>query len=182
MKLDDRRYEELKDIVASMFEIFDVRCVPINCFEIADKMGVKLIPYSSFSKRKQQVLKDKSIDGFSTLDSDGVFKIFYNDEQPYERRQNTIMHEIGHILLDHSEDSDLAEAEVKFFAKFALAPPVLVHKFKCKNYLDIARIFEISLEASLYAWNYYQKWLKHASGKYLSCDLRIWRQVQENIS
>ena len=78
MKLDDRRYEELKDIVASMFEIFDVRCVPINCFEIADKMGVKLIPYSSFSKRKQQVLKDKSIDGFSTLDSDGVFKIFYN--------------------------------------------------------------------------------------------------------
>ena len=27
------------------------------------------------------------------------------------------MHECGHIVLDHTEDSELAEAEAKFFAK-----------------------------------------------------------------
>ena len=86
------------------------------------------------------------------------------------------MHELGHIVLDHSEDSDLAEAEVKFFAKFALAPPVLVHKFKCEDYRDIAHIFEISFEAAKYAWEYYLKWRKHASNKYLMYDVRIWNQ------
>lgn len=34
-----------------------------------------------------------------------------------------MLHEIGHIILDHSEDSNLAEDEVKFFAKYALVPP-----------------------------------------------------------
>ena len=46
----------------------------------------------------------------------------------YDRRiRFTIMHEIGHIVLDHTEHSDLAESEANFFAKYALAPPPLVH-------------------------------------------------------
>ena len=66
------------------------------------------------------------------------------------------MHEIGHIVLDHSEDSELAEKEVKFFAKYALAPPVLIHKLKLDNPESIAQTFEISYEAACYAYSYYQ--------------------------
>lgn len=60
------------------------------------------------------------------------------------------MHEIGHIVLDHSEDSELAEKEVKFFAKYALVPPVLVHKLKLDNPMDIIDIFDVSFEAACY--------------------------------
>lgn len=43
------------------------------------------------------------------------------------------MHEIGHIVLDHSEGSELAEVEARFFAKYALAPPPLIHKLRLQN-------------------------------------------------
>ena len=56
----------------------------------------------------------------------------------YGRINNTIMHEIGHIVLDHSEDSELAEKEVKFFAKYALVPPVLVHKLKLAANMNLS--------------------------------------------
>ncbi len=177
MKLDYQRYEEIKEIIASMFEQLNIRCVPINCFEIATRMNIKLIPYSYFSKEKRLILEKKSSDGFSTMDNNKNWKIFYNDFKHYDRINSTLMHEIGHIVLNHSEDSDLAESEVKFFSKYALAPPVLVHKFNCKSPTDIVMIFDISYEASLYAWEYYQKWLRYASNKGLLCDVRIWYQV-----
>ena len=76
------------------------------------------------------------------------------------------MHEIGHIVLDHSEDSELAEKEVKFFAKYALVPPVLVHKLKLDNPMDIADVFDVSFEAACYAYAYYKKWLQYGSSEY----------------
>ena len=65
------------------------------------------------------------------------------------------MHEIGHIVLDHSEDSELAEKEVNFFAKYALAPPVLIHKLKLDNPESIVQVVEISYESARYAYHYY---------------------------
>ena len=46
-----------------------------------------------------------------------VFYIFYDDSMYDRRIRFTIMHEIGHIVLDHTEHSDLAESEANFFAK-----------------------------------------------------------------
>ena len=105
-----------------MFVKYGVSCVPINGFEIAQKMGVKIISYSAISESKRWLLIKKSEDGFSVEKTDGQWYIFYNDEKDYGCVNHTIMHEIGHIVLDHSEDSELAEKEVKFFAKYALAP------------------------------------------------------------
>lgn len=68
------------------------------------------------------------------------------------------MHEIAHIVLDHSEESELAETEVKFFAKYALAPPVLIDRLGLESVPEIAEAFDISYEAAKYALNYYEKW------------------------
>ena len=108
----------------------------------------------------------KSEDGFSVGKNIGEWYIYYNDKKDYGRINNTIMHEIGHIILDHSEDSELAEKEVKFFAKYALVPPVLVHKLKLDNPMDIADIFDVSFEAACYAYSYYKKWLQYGSSEY----------------
>lgn len=177
--LSDQRYEEIKRTVVDTFVKYGVTCVPVNGFEMATKMGVKVIPYSSKAKSIQKLLFKKSEDGFCVEKGDGEWLIFYNDHQDYGRVNNTLLHEIGHIVLDHSEDSELAEKEVKFFAKYALVPPVLVHKFKLGTPEQIVEVFAVSYEAAGYALEYYKKWLRHG-GKlkdYEQKTLQLFREV-----
>ena len=160
--LSDNRYEEIKRTVVDTFVKYGVTCVPVNGFEIVTKMGIKVLPYSSKDKRVQGLLYKKSEDGFCVQKADGQWYIFYNDYRDYGRINNTFLHEIGHIVLDHSEDSELAEKEVKFFAKYALVPPVLVYKLNLKTAEQIAKVFAVSHEAAVYALEYYKKWLYHS--------------------
>ena len=89
------------------------------------------------------------------------------------------MHEIGHIVLDHSEGSELAEVEARFFAKYALAPPPLIHKLRLQNPVQIADIFDISQEAARYAYQYYQKWLQFGSSQYTEYENRMLRLFKD---
>lgn len=91
----------------------------------------------------------------------------------YRRINNTIMHEIGHIVLDHSEDSEIAEKEVRFFAKYELVPPVPVHKFKLDEPHAIADVFEVSFGAAHYALFYYKKWLQYGSDDYTDYKVKL---------
>ena len=177
IRLSNERYEEIKQIVVEMFEEYGVSCVPINGFEIANKMGVKVISYSAYPARTRFLMEKYSADGFSILRDTGEWYIFYNDddEHDYGRINNTIMHEIAHIVLDHTEDSELAEMEVRFFAKYALAPPALIHRLKLKTAESIADIFEISFEAAGYALSYYQKWLNYGGQDYKDYEIRMLR-------
>lgn len=180
IKLTDERLEEIKESVVKMYERFDIKCVPISAFEIATKMGIKVIPYSAYSERIQTLMLEESEDGFVAIDN-GKCCICYNDKKIYGRINNTIMHEIGHIVLEHSQDSELAEKEVKFFAKYALAPPVLVHKLKLKDIDSISKAFDISIQAACYAREYYYKWLAYGRKGYTSYELKILELFKEAI-
>ena len=173
LSLSNDRYEEIKRIVVELFEQYNVKCVPVSGFELALKMGIKVIPYSSIPKPKQDLLFKKSTDGFLVEKNIGEFYIFYNDNAIYGRINHTILHEIGHIVLDHTEDSELADKEVSFFAKYALVPPVLIHKFKINNVLDIVKVFDVSLQAACYAYSYYQKWLQYGTKHYTDYEIRL---------
>lgn len=181
ISLSHTRYEEIKQIVVDVFAKYNVSCVPVNSFELAIKMGVSVIPYSAIPASKRPLLLKKSKDGFTVEKNIGKWYIYYNDRKNYGRVNNTIMHEIGHIALDHSEDSELAEKEVKFFAKYALVPPVLVHKLKLDNPHDIARIFEVSFEAARYAYNYYRIWLTCGNRDYTDYELRLLQLFDEAV-
>ena len=78
--------------------------------------------------------------------------------------------------MDHLETSELAEAEAKFFAKYALAPPPLVHQLGLKDPYEIMARFDISLEAAFYAYNYYKKWLNYGGECYKAYERRLIRQ------
>lgn len=171
--LSDERYEEIKKIIVDIFVRYNVSCVPVNGFELGLKMGIKIIPYSAILECKRWLLLKKSEDGFAVEKGLGEWYIYYNDKKNYRRVNNTIMHEIGHAVLDHSEDSKLAEKEVNFFAKYALVPPVLVHKFNLDNPQDIANIFDVSDEAACYAYSYYQKWLQYGSLEYTEYEITL---------
>ena len=47
VRLSNERYEEIKHIIADLFVKYGVTCVPVNGFELATKMGIKVIPYSA---------------------------------------------------------------------------------------------------------------------------------------
>ena len=162
-RLSDKRCEEIKEIVVSTFEELNIRRIPISAFEMATKLGAIVIPYSSKSERTRRLMMKESKDGFS-VKKDGVWYVFYNDAKSYRRINNTLTHECGHIVLDHTEESELAEAEAKFFAKYALAPPVLIHKLALKDACEIYEHFDISHEAATYAFSYFQRLSRYAVG------------------
>lgn len=179
-RLSDKRCEEIKEIVVDTFDELNIRCIPISAFEMATKLGAIVVPYSSKSEEKRRLMMCESEDGFS-VKRDGVWYIFYNDEKGYGRINNTITHECGHIVLDHTEESELAEAEAKFFAKYALAPPALIHKLELKSAYAVHKHFDISIEAAKYAFDYYLKWLRYGNKDYTNYELRLLQLFKEAV-
>jgi Zn-dependent peptidase ImmA (M78 family) len=177
MRLSDEQYEFIKGEVVALFERYDVRCIPISGFELAYKMGITLIPYSALTKTQQSAAMKISTDGFYMEDSSGGDYIYYNDDDdiPYERMNMTILHEIGHCVLDHTGGSEEEEKEASFFAKYAAAPPPLIHRIKPEMPEEIADVFNISYEAACYAMEYYQKWLAFGGKDYTEYEIRLLR-------
>jgi Zn-dependent peptidase ImmA (M78 family) len=160
VRLSNKRYEEIKLIVVDMFKKYDISCVPICGFEIVKRMGINVLMYSALTEEQKKACYEFSEDGFS-LFYNGKWTIYINNiTTGYERQNNTILHEIGHIVLNHTEDSELADSEANFFAKYALVPPILVYKFKLKTIGEIMKKFNVSKEAARYALDYYDKWFQ----------------------
>ncbi len=176
VKLSDDTYEYIKQQVVDMFQEYEIQCVPISAFEISSKLNIPLIPYSALSADKREASMKISSDGYSRTDENGIlWVIYYNDSSDiqYGRKNNTIMHEIGHYYLGHlGNDEDIEEAEAKFFAKYALAPPPLVHQFVPESPVNIQDHFDITFEAACYALNYYKKWLS-ANEDYLEYEVKL---------
>ena len=160
-KLDDETYEYIKEVACYVISHYRIKCIPISGFEIATKLRISLVPYSSLNEEGRNVALKVSKDGFSYTDSIKEM-IFYNDTDfSYKRLNMTILHEVGHILLDHNGNNSIQEeAEANFFAKYIIAPPLLVYMIHPKSYLDIYNNFDISKEASKYSFNYFQCWYK----------------------
>ena len=177
-KLTSTRCEEIKKTVVCTFEKLNIRSVPISGFEMATKLNAVIVPYSSKSEKARILMLKESEDGFS-VKKDGTWYIFYNDTKCYGRINNTLAHECGHIVLDHTEESELAEAEANFFAKYALAPPALIDKLKCENAYDVYIHFDISLEAAYYAFSYYRKWQIYGNVNYTDYEIRLLRLFTE---
>lgn len=174
-KLTNDEYEFIKGEVIHVFELYDIKGIPVNGFEIAIKMGITLRPYSSLSKKKLKAALKESRDGLYG-EYDGKEYIFYNDiDRCYERQNMTILHEIGHCVLDHTGHSEHEEDEANFFAKYAIAPPVLVDRIGAECPEDIYNVFDISYEAAVYAYDYYLSWKRRHNriGKYTDYEEKL---------
>lgn len=175
MRLDYSTYEYIKGEAVHVLKTYDIRCIPISGFEIAHKIGLILIPYSSLSKEKLAAVRKLSQDGAHMEVNDVTAYIYYDDKKSYKRVNMTILHEIGHHCLDHDEDTEpeIAEAEAGFFAKYIVAPPPLVHQIHPQKPEDIMEKFCISYEAACYALSYYRKWLKYGKRGYTDYERKL---------
>lgn len=177
MRLSDEVYEEIKRTVTETFIEYDIHCIPINGFEMAIKMGLKVVAYSTLNKKQRDIAFRISEDGFSLETEAGEWIIYYNDYcQNYGRINNTVMHEIGHYALGHTQDGDEEEkeSEANFFAKYALAPPPLIHNVCPKITVDsIMNKFDISHQAAWNALGYYKNWMRYGQSSYTSYERQM---------
>ncbi len=132
---------------------YKVRSLPVNVSKIAAKSGIKIIKDSSVN-----LLKDDQ-SGMS-VEQKGKFYIIYKDSESPERCRFTVAHELGHIFLGHlltavpacayrtfAVRNDL-ESSANVFARDLLAPACVLHELGATKAEDIAKLCDISLEAS----------------------------------
>ena len=156
MRLSDRRYESMKLDVANLFKKHNINTAPIDAIALAEKMGIKLIKYSSLNEmEKKKILKRFP----QAMISPDHKKIFYNDSLRAEIIRTSILHEIGHKVRKHYERSKLAEAEAEWFSAYAVAPPpvasVLIDNV---NIFKLGKTFNLTVSCAIYSMERYNKW------------------------
>lgn len=163
IRLPKKTYDMIEKAVTSLFLKLKICKYPIDPFEIIRKLGYVLQTYSNLSKEKQLALKVKGLDATSFYDPYlRVFIIYHDETQPIERLRFTLMHEVGHIILGHKEESDLAKKMADYFAAYSLAPSPIIMRYDCEDYLDVAEKFKISIESAYYTFQRYNNWYEYS--------------------
>lgn len=160
--LTNRIKEEIEKEAIRTLRDCDIHKLPVDINQLMSSKDIEIRYYLSCTEEMRNHLLKASTDGFTKRDGENSM-IYINDNgmNIEERMRFTFMHELGHIVLNHLEHSELAEREADYFAGYILAPPVLIYTlkddFKNKDY--ISYIFKISRPASVRALCTYYNWL-----------------------
>lgn len=171
------RYDLCIQKACEFLEEYNISSYPINVEQIIFKNHWGLTPYSILMKKfncdRQTVIEClRSKDGYTQLDNDN-YSIAYNDDPLLgDRKRFTLMHEIGHIYLNHLIDFDITllhrgelsqeenkvlENEANAFARNVLVPVSLIQGLKDKAPENISAKFGISYYAANTRLDFYRK-------------------------
>lgn len=153
----------MKRNVADAFQKLGYIRLPVDPSELMDAHGIQLLPYQTVYLEDLATLR-RCPSGLSfTLTENGRNLCFVacNLQENPGRVRFTKLHETGHLLLEHFQDSELAETGANFFAKYAIAPPVLVEELGLTTVEEIAQHFGTSMECAANALKQHSNWLRH---------------------
>lgn len=143
--------EKLYNHILCIYKKYNILTFPINCLELAEKCGLKILKYSDMTETKRSACISLSKDACI------VEKILhYEDHNIVERIRFSIAHELGHVFLN----SDIEE-DADNFASHFLAPRIMIHKYRCETADQIHDIFGLSYEASNRALMDYREWYEN---------------------
>ena len=57
-------YDKMAQLVIDIYIDYNITSFPVDEKEICKKMGLKLIPYSAYTEKEQELLRKRSEDGF----------------------------------------------------------------------------------------------------------------------
>lgn len=106
------RYDYCARKACEFLEEYNISSYPIDVEKIITDNHWGLTPYSllmeQFNCDRETVIRClRSKDGYTQLDDDN-YSIAYNDDPELgDRKRFTLMHEIGHIYLNHLVDFDI---------------------------------------------------------------------------
>ena len=146
MRISTRQAEAIEIEVANMLRDYGIGSFPIDVFDLCGRLGIGLVRYSDLQPEIAGLARSESSEGFSVCNgSFGCPKIVYNDARTTNRVRFTIAHEIGHLWLEHTEESPEREFQADYFAGYLLAPhPLLAQYGENHSSRETARMFGIS--------------------------------------
>lgn len=151
--------EIINEEIFRIYKRCNITHFPINCFQIIETLGIPLIKYSSANEARRKSYHMVSDDSFKFKG-----KIYYNDLSPHIMRQRfSLMHELGHITLNHTGSSLQNEDEADRFSSLILAPRIAIHKMRCQDAQQIHDTFQISYQAANRALADYYNWFRQIS-------------------
>ena len=155
-------YKIINDKVLEVFTECEIQNFPINCIEVLLHYGFRLFTYSEIKSSDEElysIAKEYSSDAFKYGNI-----ICYNNSGPEGRIRFSLMHELGHFILEHQETTPENEEEADYFASCILAPRVAISKTLCRTADAIHDTFGLSYAASNRALADFKKW--HGRKKY----------------
>lgn len=151
-------YDKIKLAALHVYRKCNICRFPINCFDILTHYGLTAKKYEDLPPKKKAACLELSSDSCAIGST-----IYYNSQMLEHRIRFSLMHELGHILLFTN-----LEEEANFFASYILAPRIAIKYTECKNETDVAKIFNLSNEASKYAFDDYRRWRRHITSHKVS--------------
>ncbi len=165
MQLNNQRYEQIKESVVATFEKYKVNELPIDCFTLAKQMGYIVVPFSKLDDEQLRAIRFCEGEAIMFI-IDELKYIYYNDIDNNKTRQRfSIFHEIGHFVLGHKEESELARLEANFFACYAIAPLPLVWKTNSNSIPKICKKFNVSFECATKIIYNFENWQRITKNK-----------------
>ena len=176
--LPKQLYRKIEKDICKLYKEFNIEKIPIDICDIAEKMGYEVIPVHK-DDPIYGILVEKECDGLMIELRDRKV-IYYKADQTKGRQRFTIAHEIAHIRMGHYEESDLANRIANHYASYLLAPEILIFLTKCNDYIELAEVFNVTLDCAWILFASYNRW-KNLSN-YRVYEIRIAAQFGFNIT
>lgn len=162
------RYDYCAKKAFEFLEEFHIMSYPIDVEKIIIQKKWGLTPYSllmqEFNCDRETVIRClRSRDGYTQFDNEN-YSIAYNDDYKLgDRKRFTLMHEVGHIYLNHLNDFDMTllyrgslseeenkvlENEANAFARNVLIPISIYLRLKNKSVNNVAIQFGVTISAA----------------------------------
>lgn len=155
MSLD---YNYIRKKSAEVIIECNVKKFPIDCFNILKHYGYKIYSYSELYEKNKE-LYDMCMSYSEDAFRSGSMKLIaYNDRKPKTRIRFSLMHELGHHILGHKNDTPENESEANFFANNILIPRIAIYYAKIRSDEEATRLFNISSSVAYYAAQDFSKW------------------------
>lgn len=138
------RQIEIETQIVEMLEDYNLAIYPISIKRVIDALDIGLVPYSSLGGERELALS-ASEDAFGIRNNDFTLaKVAVNDTEGsfFTRSRFSGGHEIGHIHLEHRDNSPDREDEADYYSGYLLAPHPLILTMPSESLL--AKRFGIS--------------------------------------
>lgn len=149
-------HNNILEKVVSIYVKCQITSFPLDCFSVLKTCGFRVYTYEELKKqnlRLYQMCIAYSSDSFRFENM-----IAYNEKNNYFRIRFSLMHELGHVVLEHEKDAPEHEEDADYFASNFLAPRILIHTGGYRTSDAIHDAFGLSYTASNRALLAYKEW------------------------
>ena len=155
MLYDYQHYKNLRNNTWEILIDTEIHTLPVKISTVCKKLGIGIQKYNV--AESEALFLNYAINGIPqykdafTFESNGNFKIFYNEASARQNIRFAVAHELGHIIEGDTQRRFLnneSEKQADMFATRILAPACVLWGLDLHSPEDIARVCDIPLRVA----------------------------------